>query len=323
MTSETALNSTYIIDSHDSVEDDKEGVLLYQQLTKLWRMADMCARKWLSNFSAVLAKIPVEEMASEINLTSGHLPSVKTLGLSWLANEDVFSFRSSVHEESSQLTKSAFLKRIALLFDPLGFLMPFSVRGKILVQEMWTSGANWDDKLDEVLEGKACKWLEELPNLPSVTVHRCLKLSEEEVLSSASHVFVDASPAAYGATAYARYICQSESISRRIIASKARVAPLKAVILPRLEMMGTIVCLCLATSVSSVLEFLIKQATFWSDSTDILWWIRRPSRQFKPFIANHVGEIHSVTNPDQWRFVPSKDNVGDMVMRGMSSMELA
>ena len=147
---------------------------------------------------------------------------------------------------------------------------------------------NWDDKLDKVLEGKAYKWLEELLNLPSVTVPRCLKLSEEEVVSSALHVFVDASPATYGATAYARYICQSRSISRRII---AKVAPLKSVRLPRLEMMGAIVCLRLANSISSVLEFLIKQATFWSDCMDVLWWIRRPSHQFKPFIANLVGEI--------------------------------
>ena len=82
------------------------------------------------------------------------------------------------------------------MFDPLGFLKPFLTRGKILMQEMWTSGVNWDDKLDEVLEGKAYKWLEELPNLPSVTVARCLKLSKEEVASSALHVSADASPAA-------------------------------------------------------------------------------------------------------------------------------
>ena len=55
---------------------------------------------------------------------------------------------------------------------------------------------------------------------------------------------------------------------------------------------------------------------------DVLWWIRRSSRHFKPFSANRVGEIHSVTNAGQWRFVPSKNNVGDMVTRGMSLMEL-
>ena len=112
---------------------------------------------------------------------------------------------------------------------------------------------------------------------------RCLKQSE---VSSALHVLVDASPAAYGATAYARYIYQIGSISTRIIAAKARVALLKAVSLPGLEMMDAIVGLRLASSISNVLEFLIKQATFWSDSMDVLWWIRRPSREFKPVVAN-------------------------------------
>ena len=100
MASETALNSTYMDDRLDSVEDDKEGILLYQQLTKLWRMTDN-AHNLLSNSPVVLAKIPVEERASEINLANGHLPSIKTLGLLWLDYEDVFSFRSSLHEEGT------------------------------------------------------------------------------------------------------------------------------------------------------------------------------------------------------------------------------
>ena len=113
-------------------------------------MADMYAHKWLPT-STVLAKIPLEERTSEINLANRHLPSVKTLGLLWLAYEDVFSFRSSVHEESTELIKRAFSKRIASLFNPHRFLTPFSIRIKILMQEIWTSGVNWDDKLDEVL----------------------------------------------------------------------------------------------------------------------------------------------------------------------------
>ena len=90
------------------------------------------------------------------------------------------------------------------------------------------------------------------------------------MVCSPLHVFVDASPATYGATAYARYIYQSGLISRGIIASKVRVAPRKAVSLPRLEMMGAIVSLRLASSISSVLEFLIKQAAFWSDSMGVM-----------------------------------------------------
>ena len=88
-----------------------------------------------------------------------------------------------------------------------------------------------------------------------------LELNKEVVVSSALHVFVDAPPA-YGAIAYASYIYQSGLISRRIMASKARVAPLKAVSLTHLEIMGAIAGLRIASSVSSVLEFLIKQATY-------------------------------------------------------------
>ena len=99
---------------------------------------------------------------------------------------------------------------------------------------------------------KACNWLEEMSSLPSFMVPRCLMLSEEEVVLSALHVFIDASPTAYGATAYAKYIYQSASISRRIVAAKAREASLKVVSLPHLGMTGAVGGLRLASSISNV-----------------------------------------------------------------------
>ena len=92
MASETALKSTYMDDSMDSVQDEEKGVQLYHQLAALWNKAGMHARKWLSNSPEVLSAIPLEDRASEIDLDSGKLPTVKTLGILWRAKKDIFQF---------------------------------------------------------------------------------------------------------------------------------------------------------------------------------------------------------------------------------------
>ena len=55
---------------------------------------------------------------------------------------------------------------------------------------------------------------------------------------------------------------------------------------------------------------------------NVLWWIRKPSRGFKPFVANGIGEIQSLTNPQQWRHVSTKENPADLPTRGTSVANL-
>ena len=62
--------------------------------------------------------------------------------------------------------------------------------------------------------------------------------------------------------------------------------------------------------------------TFRSDSMSVLWWVRNHSRNFKPFIANRVGEIQTVSKPEQWRYIPSELNPADIISRGLSATEL-
>ena len=80
-----------------------------------------------------------------VHITSDGLPMVKTLGVTWLPGEDVFTFNANPPEKDFPLTKRNFLKEIAKLFDPVGFLAPFIIRPKILLQEMWAAGMDWDD----------------------------------------------------------------------------------------------------------------------------------------------------------------------------------
>lgn len=314
---ETVLKSTYMDDSMDSVVNAEQGIELFQQLSQLWEKAGMHARKWLSNSPEVLQQIPTDDQANDVDLDNGMLPSIKTLGLLWKSQNDIFSFKIDSIEPDAALTKRKFLQKIATIFDPLGFLAPFIIRAKILMQEIWAAGYDWDMQLDDVFTRKASQWFTELDELPTLKIARCLQFSES-VESTVLHIFVDASNDAYGAVIYIRHLHRDSNISVQLVAAKSRVAPLNAISIPRLELMAAITGLRLALSVSSALEIDKDHLIFWSDSANVLWWIRGRSRNFKPFVAHRVGEIQSSSNPAQWKHIPTKLNPADHITRGLT-----
>ena len=111
--------------------------------------------------------------------------------------------------------------------------------------------------------------------------------------------FVDASQQAYGASSYLRCEYEDGTVTSRLIASKSKVVPLTPMTVPRLEVTGAIVGLKLTQSVSRTLGLPIKAATLYSDSTDVLWWIRGREKDVQPFVANRIGEIQISTEPAQ------------------------
>ena len=122
----------------DSTPDEKTTIELYHQLSELWAKAGMHARKWLSNSSKVLREIPQEDRLTVIDIHHDDLLSTKALRVAWIAQNDAFMFRTVPPCSDLQLTKRNVLRNVASLFDPLGFVTPFSVRTRILSQEMWT-----------------------------------------------------------------------------------------------------------------------------------------------------------------------------------------
>jgi len=95
------------------------------------------------------------------------------------------------------------LKKVATLFDPLGFLSPFIITAKVLMQEMWVIGVDWDDPLLSKVVRKVNSWFTELEQLPNVRIPRSLR-EKFNVTGVSLHTFVDASQTAYGAVVYER-----------------------------------------------------------------------------------------------------------------------
>ena len=237
LAAQAVRQNCYMDDLMPSVESSAKAIEMRQQLTTLGDKAKFHIRKWISNRREVLEDIPEEDRASEINLEVNELTSTKTLGMAWAATDDQFSFQYSPQDEEFAYTKRNVLRCTATVFDPLGFLAPFILLAKLLMQQAWVKGLSWDDALPEELRLAWKQWFGELVKLASIKIPRCLRESST-VKHIEIHTFSDASEKAYSAVVYARHEYENGDVSVRLVAAKTRLARLKTITIPRLELMG-------------------------------------------------------------------------------------
>ncbi|KRY45546.1 hypothetical protein T03_9972 [Trichinella britovi] len=203
------------------------------------------------------------------------------------------------------------------LWKTLGCLALFTIRAKKLFQSLCLKGLDWDDQLPLDINSVWCQWKRELETLDSVRVPRALMvIPKGQVRRSELHVFGDASETAFGAVAYLMTESMDGANEVRFCLAKTRVALVKRLSLPRLELMAALHVARLKEYVERELGLLFNRSTCWSDSTIVLSWIRGDPRRWKPFVANRIQEILSRTEPSQWRHCPTADNPADKLSLG-------
>ena len=146
-------------------------------------------------------------------------------------------------------------------------------------------------------------------------------------LNSASQpilcIFADASEYAFGACAYLRWEKKDGTFEVRFIAAKSRVAPLKKLTIPRLELQAALLASRLSKIIQKESRLEFNEIIYFTDSTIVLAWIQSTSRVYKQFVSSRIGEIQSNSNPSQWRHIPSECNVADDVSRGIAVDDLS
>ncbi|KRY08832.1 hypothetical protein T12_1357 [Trichinella patagoniensis] len=136
------------------------------------------------------------------------------------------------------------------------------------------------------------------------------------------HGFSDASERAYGGAVYIKMIDVEGRGVIKLVVAKSKVAPLKSVTLPRLELVAALVTAKLISHVKQVIDLNMDRICCWSDSQITLCWIRNAARTWKPFVKNRVESIHELVKPEDWRYCPTKDNPADVVTRGTTLRKL-
>ncbi|GFU74974.1 uncharacterized protein TNCV_3752251 [Trichonephila clavipes] len=271
----------------------EEAIVLRQQLKGILKSAGMELHKLCANHEK-LSPDP------EQNYNFETLTETKTLGVSWKPNLDCLLIKVKVCLDSSY-TKRDVLSTIAKIFDPVGLMAP----NDLLPAEEYRE---WQ------------QFLVSLENINNIEIPRRILVAFPEVIEI--HGFADASERCYGAAVY----CKSKNLKSetlvRLITSKSRVAPIKSLTIPRLELCAAVLLAKLVKRVVAALQLETSELYLWSDSKIVLAWLRKEPMDLKTFVQNRVAKIQELYPNKLWRHVPSDQNPADLVSRGVDPDKL-
>ncbi|XP_068756894.1 uncharacterized protein [Montipora capricornis] len=321
---EEILQNMYVDDCLTGADTVDSTLKLQQEMSEIMMTAAFNLTKWASNSELVMDAIDPAKRASSPFVEFNSSDPLKALGVSWDLNSDHFRFLapSGIISSHDPMSKRSLLSLASKMFDPLGLISPFTVRAKILFQELWLKGLQWDDPLDSDTKAKWLSWKSESLQLKDVTIPRCFGngITQDSVVEV--HGFGDASPKAYGAAVYIRIRDKQDNVSSQLVISNSRVVPIKKVSLPRLELLAAVVNARLLKFVVGALPMKVARVVCWSDSMVALHWIKGQSSSWKPFVANRVAEVQSTWDPECWRYCGSKENPADLLTRGLSCSDM-
>ena len=317
----TVYENFYVDDCLKSVSTVQRAIQLVQQLCQLLRKGGFRLTKWVSNQKEVMESIPETERAKEVEDLNLPLPVERALGLEWKTSTDVIGIK--VTPKEGPHTRRGLLAVMSSVYDPLGFVSPFVLLAKKIFQAECRSGKGWDEELDQKNKEKWLKWLEELPMLQEFQVERCMAPSRFSFVQDAQmHHFCDASEEAYGAVSYIRLMNADGEVHCSLLMAKSRLAPVKPMTIPRLELSAAVIAVRMDTTLRNELRISLRESVFWTDSEIVLKYIKNTAGRFHTFVANRVSVIHDGSQPHQWHHVSTKSNPADDASRGLSAAQM-
>jgi len=316
------IENFYVDNYLDSFRPVEEAVKTSEKMIRLLAKGGFRLNQWLSSSREVLRTLPASELNSpDLNIDLDDLPVERTLGQYWDCEEDTFCFKFQVSQAAD--SKRKILAAVSSIFDPLGLLAPVILVPKILLQDIWTLNADWDEPLPNNILARWRKWTNNLAKLAELQIPRCLFGNTTSSSPRVQlHLFSDASEAGFGAVAYL-LIRREMKVTVSFVIAKSRVAPIRPLTIPKLELPGAVIASRLARMVKEELRIDIEEVIFWVDSQTVLQWIHSTSFRFQTFVANRISEILDSTNAAQWRHVPGVLNPADDCSRGLLPEELS
>ncbi|XP_076285541.1 uncharacterized protein LOC143211602 [Lasioglossum baleicum] len=276
-------------------------------------------RKWASNDPSMLSAIDPSDHGLATGKTLSAEDTVPILGISWNPAHDEFHFRIS-SQPAVPSTKRTILSTIARLFDPLGWVTPVIIKAKMLMQQLWAERCGWDDPIPDNLQKEWQEYSTQLPDLEAIRIPR--KLASDPALTQTLHGFADASSKAYAAAVYVRSVLRDGTVWVTLLVAKSRVAPVKTVSIPRLELCAALLLARLMTFVQSSLHSRNYECHCWTDSSITLTWLNQSPSKWKTFVANRVSKIQTLLPDAQWHHVSTLDNPADCASRGVTPSKL-
>lgn len=287
-----------------SVEMQEMAIVLDDLLRKLLLLEGFNLMKWICNSRAVLETILPSDCVKEVkdlDLSSGILLVERVLrvcdGTSRRTN---LFLRFKLKEKPP--THRGLLSIASSIYHPLGFISPFVLSAKIILQVLCWRRLNWDDTIPSECLPQTQWWLEMLPVMEQFSIKCCYKPQEfRKIANVQMHHFSNVCELRYGTVSYLRFTNTNGNVHCSFLMSKKRVAPLKSLSVPHLELTAATLAVKLDKMFRTELEIPIHCSMFWTDSMSVLRYIENEDKRFHTLVSNRLTIIHDGTTPGQWR----------------------
>ncbi|XP_048480955.1 uncharacterized protein LOC105389072 isoform X1 [Plutella xylostella] len=299
----------------------KDAIKTAKDIEKILQKGGFILQKWCSNDVDFLKQFEPSKISTHVNIKFGIDGIIKTLGIIWNMGEDVFQYQNNLPATAESYTKRSILAEIQKLFDPLGWIAPAIIPAKILMQRLWLQRTGWDEDVDEEAREEWIELREKFQELDQVQVKRWHETTESNRDHTSIHGFCDASTKAYAAVAYLRVEDKEGNVTTNIIAAKTRVAPLKPVTLPRLELCGAVLLAKMLKQIREAMRISESKVHAWTDSTIVLSWLSGDPARWNTFVRNRVVTILDDVN-NNWHHVQTHENPADVATRGIEIGDL-
>ena len=299
----------FYVDNYINTYDNQDELVTDKvMLANIMNQASMPLQEWVSNnehFNSLYQlAVPVTQ---------------NVLGISWNPNTDNMNIvvgEKLIHEDSWRYTKRKVLSLVSSIYDPLGWVSPLTVRGKMFIQTLWKEKMGWDQNLNPDQIKVIHDILVDLQRVGEFFFPRHILYEHTEL-----HVFTDASSRAYGAAVYT----VNDTCTRSdLLMSKDRVAPCREgrLTIPKLELTASLIGARLIHYLTNLFKF--KTIYLWSDSKVVISWITSDKDIKDVYVANRTAEVKTLITQHQVKvmYVPTKYNPADYLSKGCTSKQL-
>ncbi|XP_077270788.1 uncharacterized protein LOC143901992 [Temnothorax americanus] len=309
----------YVDEFHGGADSIQKAQNKVAHLDGLCMAGGFLLKKWMSNHPDVLENIPPDRKITSHSISFNEGETVHVLGLSWNALTDSFEFTFELPTLTT-ITKRTVMSTIAKFFDPMGFLSPVTIVGKIFVQELWSIKLDWDDPLPKKLIQNWIDFVNSLHNTPKFEFPRWIGWTANSLIEI--HGYCDASQQAMAAVVFARVTSSEGKVTVCFVASKTKVAPLKRLTIPRLELTAAVLLVKLVSHILKVMDIGNIPVVLRTDSEITLIWIKGHPSKWKEFVQNRVNFIQTTLPQAEWKFISGKENPADLATRGITPQQL-
>ena len=227
----------------------KDNEAVYPGLPEVLASGGFNLTKWSTNSRNFLAGLSPELRATGAN-PDDKLTLHRVLGLPWDPEKDTYLIQPESYRKAKDIripTQRNLLKFTSSIFDPLGITAPLIIRLRCIMQLAWSTGQQWDKLIPEDQLAEFHQWTEEIDHLDNIQLPRQLHNYRSQPKHHELHVFSDASEKAFAAVAYLRTTHDDSHVSITFLIGKARVAPMKRLTIPNLELQAATLGSRLAT----------------------------------------------------------------------------